>query len=110
MRERAEAAQNYDNDLPWTCVPAADVDNNGWVVTHDPSHADYDTTVAQAVYDFEGFVSQHIASWHPAIALLAADLLDTIAVGLEARGVTAHIKPSERAAFAVARAYLREQS
>lgn len=91
MRERAKAA---GTNWPW----------------YDPED------VAEALqpmadgYNNPGDDAEHIASWSPAVALAVADLLDTIAVGLEARGVTAHIKPSERAAFEAARTYLGEQS
>lgn len=76
IRENAEAAAESDAHPKWTAIPTFDPSNDGWIVAHDPSHADYDTTVARAEYDHEGGLSRHIASWHPNIALAVADWLD----------------------------------
>lgn len=77
MRERAMAAKASDGAEAWEAIPAINPEDNGWIVAHAPSMADYDTTTARAEYDYEGEVSQHIASWHPVVALAVADWLDS---------------------------------
>jgi hypothetical protein len=103
MRSRAEAAVQADCTLPWTSIPTLDPDNDGWVVTHKPSDADYDTTVAQCIYDFEGKAAEHIASWHPTVALAVADWLDFSA---KVYGGHYSSPKADSCALTVARAYL----
>jgi hypothetical protein len=95
MRERATKA----TPSPWeaeenTAVVAPNYGDDGWTVFYDEDAHRRDIT--------------HIASWHPAVALAVADLLDTLAVGIESaaadRCENAYI--DEVAVLAVARAYL----
>jgi hypothetical protein len=92
MRERAEAATAG----PWECVLGEISAGNA---------ADY-TDVAVAVIgpkgdDRQDDNAEHIASWHPAVALAVADWLEQ-----ESR-VTCHSdNPTRTQALAVARAYL----
>lgn len=105
MRERAGAARDADRSDSWTAVPTIDPENDGWVVAHDPPDADWDTTGAGCVYDFDGEVSRHIASWHPTVALAVADWLVDEAVGIE----SGNWRPCVQGALAVATAYLNEE-
>lgn len=64
------------------------------------------TTVADVAEMSEiNYLTEHIASWHPAVALAVADLLDEEAYGEE----NGHWDASHLA-IAVARAYLGETS
>ena len=128
MRERAEAA----TEAPWDAVQGA---SGGWWI-----EAPYTATIADLDIDHSipEADATHIASWHPAVALAVADLLD-LAAGHEKRegeeagqGYTAngygYIDPScsicgtpdeyaepwpcayATRGLAVARAYLQESS
>jgi hypothetical protein len=84
MRATAQAATVG----PWESVGGAFGDpsdgpdhmrgvRDGWSSAHDPEH-----TVARLEYDQQGGADgTHIASWHPAVALATADLLEGIADG-----------------------------
>ena len=82
MRERAEAAGP----------------NDPWFTSDDDANTPED--------------AEHIASWHPAVALAVADWLDATAVRVEAArepkdgGARNHGWRGSRQALAVARAYL----
>jgi hypothetical protein len=100
MRERAQAA----TPGPWDVMQDAVLgqhdceDPNCWLFVADVDHDDE-----------KGHANQrHIASWHPAVALAVADLLDTLAVGIESaaadRCENAYI--DEAAVLAVARTCL----
>ena len=81
MRERGRRALADLSDFAWTAGPTIDPDNNGWYVALDYDVDGYDTTVAQLPYDYEGDTAQHVASWHPTVALAVADVLDAFADG-----------------------------
>lgn len=66
-------------------------------------------------YDWiDAGLADHIASWHPAVALAVADLLDDSALSwdryIEAGGGRAAEYPRWHNAIVVARAYLEEES
>lgn len=91
MRERAEAA-----------------DEGPWVAPAQSSHADWHGL--QNAYFALGNVfikanAEHIASWHPAVALAVADWLDDLAARITLTRQLRH-EDEERQALAVARAYL----
>lgn len=106
MRERAEAAKSWEG--AWQVHETKpgrviEVKGDGW-----------DDAIVASCVDYGGSengteAAAHIASWHPVVALAVADWLDSTADGLERRGVTARVRPDERAALAVARAYLGEE-
>lgn len=50
--------------------------------------------------------AEHIASWHPAVALAVADWLDRLAGAYDFTYLTPDSVPTMREALAVARAYL----
>ena len=79
MRSRAGSVEAAAVPTPWRALPRLDSENFGWVVASGVVDADYDNTVAVCSFDFEGGTSQHIASWHPAVALAVADWLDRVA-------------------------------
>lgn len=79
MRSRAGSVEAAAVPTPWRALPRLDSENFGWVVASGVVDADYDNTVAVCSFDFEGGTSQHIASWHPAVALAVADWLEDIA-------------------------------
>lgn len=113
MRERAKAARMADGAASWAAIPGLDPADNGWIVAHEPTDADYDTTVARVIYDYEGYVSRHIASWHPTVALAVADWIEGHASDLASSGgsLSSCDSPGDvQQALAVARAYLGEQS
>ena len=91
MRERAEAAGSEWN---------ADVEPGDslhlWVTDCDPSDPTGETAMQRLVGGADAPWSEHIASWHPAVALAVADWLDEV-------GAT---DDDAIAALAVARAYL----
>lgn len=94
IRERAEAA----TPGPWF-VPGADDEYVGPAdVVGDGEPGD-----RYIICEHAGVDAEHIASWHPAVALAVADWLEHeagyVGEGLECDGTTAH-------ALAVARAYL----
>ena len=71
MRERAEAAGSEWN---------ADVEPGDslhlWVTDCDPSDPTGETAMQRLVGGADAPWSEHIASWHPAVALAVADWLD----------------------------------
>lgn len=95
MRERAEAAQASANGEPW--YPASEM--------HDLIGGGSRNTAD----------AQHIASWHPAVALAVADWLDATAdrvdMGRDPKdgGRRNHGWRGSREALAVATAYLNEE-
>lgn len=107
MRERAEA----DGSEGWQVEDA----NEGtmyhplWMVTNEPFHNPPDTDdepwLAVELHTGTRATAEHIASWHPAVALAVADWLDACAAVLHAKpdAVKAH-------ALTVARAYLGESA
>lgn len=120
MRERAEAAfKDGARDL-WTDLPAMDPENEGWIVCEQRQpDVDWDTTVARLPYDYEGHMARHIASWHPAVALAVAGVLDALAQRAEdivdatptaefGERVARNSLPGYAPALAVADAYLAD--
>ncbi len=106
IRERAEAAEAQSGP-EWYCRTQA----NGcaWI---EPAHI--------AVHGY-GSAAEHIASWHPAVAVLAADWLDGVALLVEAKDDEEYfdldgdpIAPEDThaigSALNVARAYLGSES
>lgn len=93
MRERAEAAVLACGDEPWRVefgYPGYDVSNTVGVRVIDNGAEE---------------TAEHVASWHPAVAVAVAGLLDEEAYGEE----NGHFDASHLA-LAVARAYLGEAS
>lgn len=106
MRQRAEAAtwaRHADEQVPtWTYDgnPSGAVMAGRWCVGQASAYGDGRG---------DNRLADHIASWHPAVALAVAEVLDTWAdLGLLDSGGTL---PRERdAILAVARAYLRDEA
>ena len=101
MRERAEAARAATPDLlrpdgEWIAKPHRMRDNCTTIQTRG------ETFVAHYVIDG---TADHIASWHPAVALAVADLLD--AESDASGGIEHYMQPK---ILNVARAYLGETS
>lgn len=97
MRERAEAATNY----PWMASAPGEV----WKHYDGQVRAvgfpdDFDPSICDVLDNAD---AQHIASWHPDVALAVADWLDRI--GADDRPTSA-LDREGRSALAVARAYL----
>lgn len=96
MRERAETARGL-GVKPWR------VDGVGIIACGG-------THIANPMPD----VDQHIASWHPVVALAVADWLDTTAFHVASHECEAECRPSGcqsvADATAVARAYLGRDS
>jgi hypothetical protein len=108
MRERAEAATNSDWYPYFVPEQLHRPDGDGdWIVDSGPrficsTQADGPTSKANA---------EHIASWHPAVALAVADLLDAQAALVEETGGFFDIaEMGDANALNVARAYLGETS
>ncbi len=87
MRERAEAATRG----PWVVDGYG---KDGWQVNGDG-------TVFADCHVFQND-ADHIASWHPAVALAVADWLEADATVIERHGLDVTVSK----AYAVARAYL----
>lgn len=98
MRERAEAA---GRDWNADCEPGDSL--HLWVTDYDPSDPTGQTAMQRLVGGADAPWSEHIASWHPAVALAVADWLEYVAD----QGDRAAINHRARA-LAVARAYLGE--
>lgn len=94
MRERAEVA----TPGPWTCYG----DHLVWPSEKGP--AANDPILAMVGPDHDD-CAEHIASWHPAVALAIADWLD-VAAETPNYSRERHAKRNIDAALAVARAYL----
>jgi hypothetical protein len=95
MRERAEAA----SPAPWRNEPGSvgrQADGKPWPSTYVAHSANLPRFKVHSVADAE-----HIASWHPAVALAVADWLAYEAAFCEVEDV-----PPSPQAVAVARAYL----
>ena len=109
MRERAEATSNKGQH-PWlmteTNLDADEFDVWTFIENHH-------WTVAVADFDKD---AEHIASWHPAVALAVADWLDATADRIDAGrdpklgGRRNHGWRGSREALAVANAYLGADS
>ena len=100
MRERAEAALRG----PWEALGSEHA--LGYFDVVQP--ADMDREIAARVWPSN---AEHIASWHPAVALAVADWLDGVAWAIDSDDELAEPGFGEpTAAFAVARAYLGEAS
>lgn len=98
MRERAEAA----TPGPWRPYTTGGWGHGNYVTTDDLSGVAMQYALVWRPTDAE-----HIASWHPAVALAVADLLDNTAGHVEYTGAT-EASEDVRDALAVARAYLGE--
>ena len=70
MRERAEAA---GRDWNADCDPGDSL--HLWVTDYDPSDPSGQTAMQRVVGGADFPWSDHIASWHPAVALTVAELL-----------------------------------
>lgn len=116
MRERAEAV-NETSPSPWSVsrevTPESAIYTAGVVI----EGGDGEVSVCETYTDQE---AQQIASWHPAVALLVADWLDTAGADLWAHGPLCCTDgcdncdddawaPHVRRAVDLARAYLGEQ-
>ena len=102
MRERAEAAT-------WTNMPW-DVDEIGAVWTQEDDGQPVPISSQSTDED-----AAHIASWHPAVALAVADLIDELLRGLSVFGELSDDDPqwsksTASSVLSLARAYLGEQS
>lgn len=110
MRERAEAADS----APWTQDSSVRGDTvifnaSGHWVTNVTSGRTYAEQVV--TFDHEERNGEHIASWHPAVALAVADLLDDLAETEERNHREMGFSPIDIGRhLAVARAYLGESA
>ena len=102
MRERAEGA----TPGPWHDVKMG---SEGSVVLNDGVNI---LTGRKPATCREFADAEHIASWHPVVALAVADWLDALARAVERSGVAHYPEPASihDAALAVARAYLGESA
>jgi hypothetical protein len=98
MRERAEAANTHRR---WVFVEDDDLARPFTVLSdHEPGERTY-------VCENARYAGEHIASWHPAVALAVADWLYDIADTIG----SVFVLPSQHEhAVAVARAYLGDPS
>ena len=111
MRERAAAAQNWKRRYPedsggeYAYFTAVFLENA--IANHAPGLSSDPHLRTGWQYDAE-----HLASWHPAVALAVADWLDALARAVERSGVAHHPEPASihDAALVVARAYLGDES
>ena len=117
MRERAEAATSG----PWEFRPRRGTesmfDNPATIGFVDA--AGYFVMLREGTWTTENDMG-YIASWHPAVALAVADMLDEAALTVEVMGpwdwdypegpmdATGSLRPEVRRALAVAQAYLGE--
>lgn len=115
MRERAEAATAgpWTAKDPWACVVApADTP----VAKHSPRNDAREIEAYGGLLIGESIIKadrEHIASWHPAVALAVADWLEDTALGIEsafAPSLYEQSRPNVQCALAVARAYLGEEA
>lgn len=111
MRLHARAALGDDPEVQpitgrWKAEPTIDPDNHGWNVVYAIPEADWDTTVANLPYDYEGALAPHVATWTPAVALAIADWLEVVYEQLGTPGHREWHGP-EAAAINAARTYLR---
>lgn len=93
MRENADAATRG----PWS---VAHVDGQGFAV----HHGEHDTV---SLYS-DRPNAEHIASWHPDVALAVADLLDEVVAYADYDDLVGSERVTAEAAVALARAYLGE--
>jgi hypothetical protein len=95
MRERAE----YATTGPWT-TPEPEDEYWGPRDVVGPGEPGFRYLICERA----GNDAEHIASWHPAVALAVADWLDQAAIHFEGGSLTVH--PMTKRALAVADAYL----
>ena len=111
MRAKAEAA----TEGPWKCVPddapTTYVYPEGRVLSTAPGMDDQDPSIADMLMHCD---AQHIASWHPVVALGVADLLDRAADAWipdpHGERETCCCCAHQREAVDIARAYLGESA
>lgn len=96
MRERANAV----GEGPWESYPLPDAGPNRWTMTGVGVAGDDMGHRTETMFCSD---AEHIASWHPVVALAVADWLDQTAT--DAPFLTAQVKYAARA---VANAYLEE--
>lgn len=113
MRERAEAV----GEGPWESYSLPDAGPDRWTMTGVGVVGDEMGHRVEAMFRPD---AEHIASWHPAVALVVADWLETAGADLWAHGPLCECgsgchdcddslwQPHVRRALAVARAYLGE--
>lgn len=102
MRERADAAIDAWGDGGWTSGHIGWDDRNG--TTYDVK-AERDLVAATMVEE----LAEHISSWHPAVALAVAQLLEQQAAFIEKYGDFTDIEGlGDANAFALAQTYLGE--
>lgn len=99
MRQRAEAADSYGGGAWQTAALGYNADRD--VLTYPVHCADEHIEIAD-VWGEEP--AEHIASWHPAVALAVADLLEAAAKWTE------DTRSEDSHALSVARAYLGRDS
>lgn len=99
MRERAEAATAWPSRrMPWIDQMSPD----GTATVREPKDVGrWDESIRATCYEPE--VALHIASWHPAVALAVADLIDHHVDRMETTGFVGHLHTD---LVNVARAYL----
>lgn len=76
MRERAKAVSEWNADVQ----PGDSL--HLWVTDYDPRDPTGQTPMQRLVGGADAPWSEHIASWHPAVALAVADWLDAEAAGI----------------------------
>lgn len=96
MRERAEVAQK--GGAQWTGT-------HYWVEDYDPSDPSGQTSMQRLVGGMDAPDCDHYSSWHPAVALAVADVLDVWA-DHDLLGSSGSLAEEKAAILAVADAYL----
>lgn len=81
MRERAEAAQPATDGPSWIVDRGNRWANDNEVFSGPESPRSHDVATAT-----DGATAEHIASWHPAVALAVADSFDAAAAVIEGAG------------------------
>lgn len=110
IRQRAEAATNRA-PLPWRQTISDSESPTGVGICEDHRQAEpmWPCENCWAIETWSEPVAEHIASWHPGVALLVADWLDVAADLWEPPKQTKYYSrrtASQLAALAMARAYL----
>jgi len=101
MREKAEASQTAYGYAPWR---VDGLDEHGQYVVVPVAQLGLGGRVAADLTEED---AEHVAAWHPAVALAAADLLDSVANDIDAQSAIHNLTSTTVArASALADAFL----
>jgi hypothetical protein len=76
VRERARSVEHFTS--PWETIPPGPGDSDEYVVAYAGHTANSGCVAVTPDYG-RFYLADHIASWHPAVALAVADWLDEVA-------------------------------